>query len=94
MQPYHNFKHAFSVVHVVYNIIKRSQLQQKLSSLEILTAMVAAFAHDADHPGRDNQYEILSESELAICYNDISVLENHHAAVTFLLLKGKYYRGN
>ena len=32
-------------------------------------------------------YQINAHTELAIRYNDISPLENHHAAVTFQLLE-------
>ena len=43
-------------------------------------------AHDMDHPGNNNMLEIKSRSKLAILYNDVSVLENHHAASLFFLL--------
>lgn len=55
--------------------------------LEILAAIFAAAIHDVDHPGLTNQYLINSSSELALMYNDESVLENHHLAVAFKLLQ-------
>lgn len=33
--------------------------------------------------GRNNAYLMNSSHELAICYNDVSVLENFHASSTF-----------
>jgi hypothetical protein len=45
--------------------------------------MIAAISHDVDHPGTDNDFEQLTDSDLALMHNDISVLENHHATVCF-----------
>lgn len=61
--------------------------QSVFTDLEVLTALFAAAIHDVDHPGLTNQYLINSGSELAIMYNDESVLENHSLAVAFVILK-------
>lgn len=52
-----------------------------------MAAIIAAAIHDVDHPGYTNQYLINTNSELAIMYNDESVLEQHHLAVAFKLLQ-------
>ena len=64
-------------------------LQSVFTPLEIFAALFASTIHDADHPGLTNQYLINSSSELALMYNDESVLENHHLAVAFRLLLQK-----
>lgn len=61
--------------------------QSVFTDLEVLTALFAAAIHDVDHPGVTNQYLINSSSELALMYNDESVLESHSLAVAFMILK-------
>jgi len=61
--------------------------QSVFTDLEIFTALFAAAIHDVDHPGVTNQYLINSSSELALMYNDESVLENHSLAVAFKILQ-------
>ena len=51
--------------------------------------MVAALAHDVKHPGLNNSYHINSRSEIALIYNDTSVLENYHVSETYKILKNK-----
>ena len=40
-----------------------------------------------DHPGNTNDFEVKTNSELALLYNNTSVLERHHLAVTLRALK-------
>ena len=58
-----------------------------LTSLETFTLMIAALGHDVDHPGVNNAFMINSGAVLALRYNDVSVLENHHAATVSTLLE-------
>ena len=48
---------------------------------------MAAICHDLEHPGKDNGFHITSHSPLALLYNDISVLENHHCCRAFTLMQ-------
>ena len=83
--PFHNFKHGFSVMHVTY-LILREGAASCLTSLDILAALVSALCHDLDHPGNNNAFEIATRSELALTHSDDSVLERHHSSMTHRLL--------
>jgi hypothetical protein len=55
--------------------------------LDVLGLLVACLCHDIDHPGNTNAFEVNVGSRLALKYNDVSVLENHHASTAFSLLQ-------
>ncbi|XP_044298623.1 high affinity cGMP-specific 3',5'-cyclic phosphodiesterase 9A [Varanus komodoensis] len=84
--PFHNFRHCFCVTQMMYSMISLCNLQVKLSQMDILMLMTASVCHDLDHPGYNNTYQINARTELAVRYNDISPLENHHCAVAFQIL--------
>lgn len=86
---YHNNIHATDVVQSAYCLLNTPSIKDSLSDMDIVATIIAAAVHDIDHPGVTNQYLINSELDLAILYNDRSVLENHHLAVTFTILKDK-----
>uniref|UniRef100_A0A665W0Y1 High affinity cGMP-specific 3',5'-cyclic phosphodiesterase 9A n=1 Tax=Echeneis naucrates TaxID=173247 RepID=A0A665W0Y1_ECHNA len=81
--PFHNFRHCFCVTQMMYSMICLCSLQEKFAQVDILILMTAAVCHDLDHPGFNNTYQINARTELAVRYNDISPLENHHCAVAF-----------
>lgn len=85
--PYHNSMHAADVSQAVHVLLLSPALDSVFTELEIMTALFAAAIHDVDHPGVTNQYLIDSGNELALMYNDESVLENHSLAVAFKLLQ-------
>ncbi|XP_035210856.1 cAMP-specific 3',5'-cyclic phosphodiesterase, isoforms N/G-like isoform X3 [Stegodyphus dumicola] len=85
--PYHNRIHACDVTQSVHVLLSSPALNSVFTDLEILAALFAAAVHDVDHPGVTNQYLVNSSSELALMYNDESVLENHSLAVGFKLLQ-------
>ena len=58
-----------------------------MNTIDYLVLFISAAAHDIDHPGNNNQWEINAKSKLSILYNDLSVLENHHAASLFFILE-------
>ncbi|KAM9322462.1 3',5'-cyclic-AMP phosphodiesterase 4C isoform 2-T2 [Pholidichthys leucotaenia] len=85
---YHNNIHAADVVQSTHVLLSTPALEAVFTDLEILAALFASAIHDVDHPGLSNQFLINTNSELALMYNDLSVLENHHLAVGFKLLQG------
>ncbi|KAM8927630.1 high affinity cGMP-specific 3',5'-cyclic phosphodiesterase 9A-like [Pelodytes ibericus] len=84
--PFHNFRHCFCVTQMMYGIIHLCDLQDHMTLTELGVLMTSAVCHDLDHPGYNNTYQINAHTELAIRYNDISPLENHHCAVAFQIL--------
>uniref|UniRef100_A0A3P8Y6P6 Phosphodiesterase n=1 Tax=Esox lucius TaxID=8010 RepID=A0A3P8Y6P6_ESOLU len=84
---YHNNTHAADVVQSTHVLLSTPALEAVFTDLEIMAALFASAIHDVDHPGVSNQFLINTNSELALMYNDASVLENHHLAVGFKLLQ-------
>eukprot|EP00602_Paraphysomonas_sp_CaronLab_P007081 CAMPEP_0185027564 /NCGR_PEP_ID=MMETSP1103-20130426/12820_1 /TAXON_ID=36769 /ORGANISM="Paraphysomonas bandaiensis, Strain Caron Lab Isolate" /LENGTH=966 /DNA_ID=CAMNT_0027561641 /DNA_START=399 /DNA_END=3296 /DNA_ORIENTATION=- len=86
--PFHNFYHAVCVTHFIFMLMKETSAKSHLNSeLMEFCMLLSAVAHDVDHPGNTNLFEINSGSELALRYNDTGVLENHHCATAFRLMQ-------
>ncbi|ORX58572.1 HD-domain/PDEase-like protein [Piromyces finnis] len=84
--PYHNSMHAADVLFMTHYLIVKSGIIKKLTPIEIFSVIIASFIHDFKHPGVNNNFLIETSDELAILYNDSSVLENYHIASSFLLM--------
>eukprot|EP00057_Strongylocentrotus_purpuratus_P022796 XP_011677270.1 PREDICTED: cAMP-specific 3',5'-cyclic phosphodiesterase 4C isoform X4 [Strongylocentrotus purpuratus] len=84
---YHNQIHAADVVHSTHFLLSAPALENVFTDLEIMAALFSAAIHDVHHPGLNNQFLCTTSAELAILYNDVSVLENHSLAVAFKLLQ-------
>jgi len=87
--PYHTFLHACYVLHAVWMILTTTELSSYLAVHERLALCIAAICHDVDHDGLTNHFHVNIGSEVARRYNDASVLENHHCALTFAILERK-----
>lgn len=83
---YHNFKHAFSVMTAV-GILLREGGQEFLDEVQTFSALISGLTHDVGHPGFGTDYFVKAGHELAIRYNDIAVLENMHASLTFEIMR-------
>lgn len=84
--PYHNFTHAFNIVHMCYYLARTTKLREYLEDIDLLSLMVAALGHDLDHSGMNNIYYQKIKHPLAMTVNDSSVLENYHGYMLFKLL--------
>jgi len=85
--PYHNWRHAFDVTQASFCFLTQFQGHTKLTQLDMLGLLVASLCHDLGHPGVNNAYMVSTMSDLAVLYNDQSVLENFHAASLFQLIR-------
>ncbi|XP_073990558.1 high affinity cAMP-specific and IBMX-insensitive 3',5'-cyclic phosphodiesterase 8-like isoform X2 [Rhodnius prolixus] len=82
---YHNSTHAADVLQATALFLLRLRVKKLLEPLDEACCLVAAAAHDLGHPGKSSAFLTNSGHYLAVLYNDISVLEQHHAALTFKL---------
>lgn len=87
--PYHNNIHATDVTQTTFALLQMGGDKYSSSPLELFSLILAAMCHDMGHPGRNNSFEVNSHSDLAVIYNDSSVLENMHAARACRLLSSK-----
>ena len=85
--PFHNFYHGFNVMHSTYFLLTSTKAHTLYKAEDIFGTLIAALCHDVDHTGRTNSFEISKGSNLALLYHDTSVLEQHHAAITFFTLQ-------
>lgn len=69
--PFHNFKHAFTVTHTAWRFLGHSPfLLSIFQSLDILAILLGGLTHDLDHNATNNAYHVNSQSALALQYND------------------------
>ncbi|ODN06139.1 High affinity cGMP-specific 3',5'-cyclic phosphodiesterase 9A [Orchesella cincta] len=85
--PFHNFRHCFCVTQMMFGMARTVNLAERIGDLETLILLTSCICHDLDHPGYNNIYQINAQTELALRYNDISPLENHHCSVAFRILE-------
>ena len=86
---YHNAIHGADVAQTLGTFFLHSSLSSslRLSSQDLVAIFTAALAHDLGHPGTNNAFQINVLTDLAITYNDVSVLENFHCTSLFKALQ-------
>ena len=82
---YHNSTHAADVLHAAACFLEQEPVKEMCDGVDEVICLIAAVIHDVDHPGKNSAFLCNSGSDLAGLYNDITVLENHHAAFGFKL---------
>jgi hypothetical protein len=92
--PFHSWFHGVSVFQMCFYQLRISKISAYLRFLDVFALLVAALCHDLDHPGYTNSFLISTEDELALRYNDVSVLENHHASLACDLMRKEDSRIN
>ena len=85
--PFHCWRHAFMVQHACWLFLADPAVHGLLEDLDCLALLLSAICHDLEHPGLTNAYQVNTSSELALRYNDTSVLEHHHTAVAFATIE-------
>lgn len=85
--PYHNATHAADVTQTLYYFLTTCEGTRTfgLSPVDVAAAYLSAAVHDFEHPGLTNGFLVATQAELAIRYNDRSVLENHHVSAAFAI---------
>ena len=86
---YHNCLHGTDVTQSCYMFFSHSNAEKisKTNVLDLLSIFISALGHDIGHPGLTNTFHINDSTDMAITYNDISVLENFHASTLFKTIR-------
>ncbi|CAA9990821.1 3',5'-cyclic nucleotide phosphodiesterase beta, putative [Plasmodium knowlesi strain H] len=85
--PYHNTIHATMVTQKFFCLSKKLGIYDHMEYKIRLVMFISGICHDVGHPGYNNLFFVNSLHPLSIIYNDISVLENYHASITFKILQ-------
>lgn len=76
-------------MHGCYYLGHHQFFGQYFNELQKFILVFSGLCHDVNHTGTTNLFEINACTKLATKYNDRSVLENHHIAQTYKLLRHK-----
>jgi len=84
---YHSVAHGADVMMTMEWFLQMPYFQQQTSTLDHLMGVVAGAIHDVGHPGTNNLFHSNTMAPLAIQYNDRSILENMHVALSFQVMQ-------
>jgi hypothetical protein len=87
--PYHNSSHGSDVCQTVLMILLHTGFIEALhlTPFDVISIITACLVHDLGHPALNNTFQINNNSDVAITYNDKSVLENFHVSECFRILR-------
>mmetsp|Transcript_74799 Transcript_74799/g.173273 ORF Transcript_74799/g.173273 Transcript_74799/m.173273 type:complete len:518 (+) Transcript_74799:112-1665(+) len=88
--PYHNNLHAADATQSVHALLGDIGFANFLDNLSGLTLVLSAAIHDMGHDGRSNNFHINVQDDLALTYNDRSILENFHVSQAFRILTAEH----
>ena len=85
---YHHDLHAADISQTSYIYFKFGLVHEiaKLDTSMICAVIMSCICHDFKHPGVNNNFLIDTNDDIALTYNDISVLENMHISEAFKLM--------
>jgi len=88
---YHNFLHALHVFNSTTILWENlcDSVCFDFTPIEHLALLISALVHDVEHPGGFNS--LLFGKDIALIYNDQSILENNSLTFTFNLLEKDEY---
>ncbi|XP_028158962.1 high affinity cAMP-specific 3',5'-cyclic phosphodiesterase 7A-like isoform X2 [Ostrinia furnacalis] len=66
--PYHNAIHAADVTQAMHCFLSQARIREHMTPQEILASLLAAIAHDMDHPGVNQPFLIATSNHLAALY--------------------------
>lgn len=80
--------HILDSLQGLHFLLKQGSIKKSLKKHDYLASFISCLIHDYEHPGYSNQFVVRTKHPLAIRYNDMCVLENHHLAAGFAILLG------
>ena len=85
--PFHNDIHVSDVLQMCHYMLNNGLIEiAQLDKVDVAAFLIAAITHDFKHPGVSNSFLQNTSSDLALIYNDQSVLENYHISETFQVI--------
>ena len=84
--PFHSYLHACDTIHAVAFFLSQPRARLFVSAHDMYALLLAAAMHDYGHSALTNAFYVNTSDELAIKYNDSSILESHHLSTAFFIM--------
>jgi hypothetical protein len=81
--PYHNEVHACDVLQATNWVCATAGFEKLIERDDYFAMLFTAVVHDVGHTGRNNVFHTKTSHEMALRYNDKSILENMHVAIAY-----------